>query len=110
MDRLSTGHIWIDTVIAALIPIAMHFLLPASAYKPILGHPSLDAMFLAIIPLLRAKSHVIRTRLRADGISLVYSLLNTYETTIRFQKEVRTGPPVAHAVYGVVGVVLLPLL
>lgn len=99
MDRLSTGHIWIDTIIAAMIPIFMYLLLPASTYKPIMGHPLLDVIFLASIPLLRVKRRVILARLRADGISLFYSLRNTYETTIKFQKEVqtvRTGPPMAH--------------
>lgn len=91
MERLSTGNIWIDTAIAAIIPIAMRFLLPAGAYKPISGHLALDVIFLASIPVLRAKGDDIQTRLRAGGVSLFYSLRNTYETTIRFQKDVSTG-------------------
>eukprot|EP00752_Nemacystus_decipiens_P016297 g14574.t1 len=87
LDWLSTGHTWIDTFIAALIPIVMRFLLPAGAYKPISGNVILDAVMLASMPLLRSTRRGALSQLRAGCIRLFYSLRNTYETTIRFQKE-----------------------
>ena len=88
LERLSTGNPWIDTFIAALIPIAMHLFLPPGAYKPLSGSVALDAILLASAPLLRAKRRGAQSQLRAGCVRLFYSLRNTYETTIRFQKEV----------------------
>lgn len=87
LERLSTGNPWIDTCIAALIPLAMYLLLPAGTYKPVSGSAALDAVLLVSVPLLRARRNA-QSQLRACGIRLFYSLRNTYETTIRFQKEV----------------------
>ena len=66
----------------------MHLLLPAGAYKPLSGSVALDAVLLASVPLLRSKRRGAQSQLRAGCIRLFYSVRNTYETTIRFQKEV----------------------
>ncbi|CAM9204899.1 unnamed protein product [Ectocarpus sp. 6 AP-2014] len=87
LGRLSTGNPWIDTVVAAVIPIAMHFFLPAGTYKPISGHLALDAFLLASVPLLRNKRRSLQEWLRTCGLNLFYNVNNTYETTVRFQKE-----------------------
>lgn len=88
LERLSTGNVWIDTFIAAVIPFAMDFLLPPGTYKPLSGSLALDAFLLAAMPLLRRSRNGVQSRLRAGGLSLWYSMRNTYETTVRFQKEV----------------------
>lgn len=88
LDRLSTGNVWVDTALAAVIPVAMHYFLPGRSYKPLSGHLALDAMFLAVAPLLRAKRRHIQARLRAGVAGVFHGMRNTYETTIRFQKEV----------------------
>ncbi|CAN0107280.1 unnamed protein product [Ectocarpus sp. 12 AP-2014] len=87
LGRLSTGNPWIDTVVAAVIPIAMRFFLPAGTYKPISGHLALDAFLLASVPLLRAKRRSLQEWLRTCSLNLFYNVNNTYETTVRFQKE-----------------------
>lgn len=85
---MSTGNVWVDTLIAVVIPVAMHYLLPAGSYTPVSGHFGLDMLVLGSIPLIRSKWRDTQERLRASGVSLFYRLINTYETTICFEKEV----------------------
>lgn len=91
MERLSTGNVWIDTFIAAVVPFAMHLFLPPGTYKPISGSLALDAVLLATMPVLRRSRHGFQSLVRASGIGLWYNMKNTYETTVRFQKEVGEG-------------------
>ncbi|CAM9298105.1 unnamed protein product, partial [Scytosiphon promiscuus] len=89
LQQLSTGNVWVDTVIAVAIPVAMHYLLPSGSYNPVSGHFGLDVLLLGSIPLIRAKWDGTQEQLRASAVSLFYRLIDTYETTIYFEKEAK---------------------
>ena len=86
MNQLSTGNLWIDVVIAAVIPVAMRILTPN---KSISGSLALDMLFLGCIPIFRSKWTAFRDHAKAKGIDLMFWLRNSYQTTIEFEKEVR---------------------
>ncbi|CAM9351235.1 unnamed protein product [Ascophyllum nodosum] len=89
MNQLSTGNLWIDVVIAAVIPVAMRILTPN---KSISGSLALDMLFLGCIPIFRSKWTAFRDHAKAKGIDLMFWLRNSYQTTIEFEKEMKTSP------------------
>ncbi|CAM9351159.1 unnamed protein product [Ascophyllum nodosum] len=88
MDQLSTGNLWIDVVIAAVIPAAMRIL---TRSKSISGSLPIDMLFLGSVPIFRSKWPAFRNHAKAKGIDLMFWLRNSYETTIEFEKETKTS-------------------
>lgn len=52
------------------------------------GTIAVYSVFVMGIPLVRANWPQFQQQMQANGVTLVYGMRNTYETTIRFQKQV----------------------
>lgn len=85
MDRVSTGITSVDAVIAGVIPIVLHFLMPGMSVS---GSLVIDVLFMAAIPIFRAKWMDFRYFLVMGGVNLYDRVRNKYETTVEFEKEV----------------------
>ena len=88
LEWLETGNIWLDLVLYAIAPIIVHIAVP-DALNFSLGTLAFGVIFSACIPLYRRWGRMAQNRLRANGVSLYYRVRNAYETTIRYEKEVR---------------------
>lgn len=88
LEWLETGNIWLDLVLYSIAPIVIHIAVP-DALNFSLSTLAFGVIFSASIPLYRRWGGMAQQRLRANGVSLYYRVRNAYETTIRFEKEVR---------------------
>lgn len=61
--------------------------LSGNAWVDSAGYVAVYTMLLAGIPLIKANWPHIQQQMQARGVSLFYGVRNTYETTIRFNKE-----------------------
>lgn len=63
--------------------------LSGNAWVDTAGTVAVYTAFVVGIPLVRANWSQIQKQMQASGVSLVYGMRDTYETTVRFQKQVR---------------------
>lgn len=88
LEWLNTGNVWLDCVLYSIAPVIVHIAVP-DAVNFSLGTLACGVLFSGSIPLHQKWGDQAQRRLRANGVSLFYKLRNAYETTIRFEKEVR---------------------
>lgn len=60
-----------------------------NTWRDTAGTIAVYSVFIVGVPLLRANWSQIQQQMQASGATLLYGMRNTYETTIRFQKQVR---------------------
>lgn len=83
--RLSTGNLAVDTLVAALIPLVMLYVMPTSRLT---GHTGLDVVMLASIPPLRTLYRKYHWGMREHLLHLYNRMMNNYHVTIEFEKQV----------------------
>lgn len=88
LEWLETGNTWLDVALYSIAPIIIHIAVP-DALNFSMGTLAFGVIFSACIPLYTRWGRMARNRLRANGASLYYRVRNAYQTTIRFEKEVR---------------------